>query len=164
MFPSSTGDSHECHTRCRQVSGVLRQLSSADYSWTYAPCGDLLHPWTRARLPWSSNPHSHPDPYVWGRWRWLPSLSHWSRGETHSASVAGEVEILMAFFPSIHKIKSSSFCIRKLTRPANGSSVRLMTLDLKLETLKSFHCIQHCHHSSSKGSLSLLLQGSPMVQ
>ncbi len=80
--------------------------------------------------------------------------------------IAGPVELSLQPHRSVsstHKVKSN-VSFRKLTRPANGSSVRLMILDLKLETSKSFHCIPHYHHSNSNGSLSPLLQESPMVQ
>lgn len=72
--------------------------------------------------------------------------------------------IISALFCFLNAESSNYFSFRKLTRPVKGSSVRSMTSDLKSETSKSFHCIPHCHHSSSKGSSSRLLQESPMVQ
>lgn len=131
VFPLCTGDRHERHTRCREVPGLLWQLSSPDDSWTYAPCWDFLHTWTRARLPWGSDPHRHPDTHVWGRRRRLPSLPHWTRGKTcgqwmfHYGCIALSPE---------YTNWNLNFSFRKLMRPANGSSVRSMTSDLKLET------------------------------
>lgn len=81
FFTLCAGDRHERHARCREVPGLLWQLSSPDDSWTYTPCRDFLHTRTRARLPWGSDPHRHPDTHVWGRRGWLPSLPHWTRGK-----------------------------------------------------------------------------------
>jgi len=100
VFPLCTGDRHECHARCREVPSVLWQLSSPDYPWAYTPCRDFLHSRTRARLPWGSDPDCHPDSYVWGRGRWLPSLSHWSRGnicDTLQSIAIGFIHALYSF-------------------------------------------------------------------
>lgn len=80
-FLECADNRHECYARCWEVPDLLRQLSPPDDSWSHTPCGDLLHPRTRKRLPWSSHTYSHTDPHVRGRWRWRPPLSHRTGGK-----------------------------------------------------------------------------------
>lgn len=167
IFFPCTGNCDERHPGRRKVPSVLRQLPSADHSWANTSCRDLLHPWTRARLLRGSHSYSHSDSYVWGGWRWRPSLPHGSRGNNYlntfnntlstlmnrSVCPKGEVNLLLYYY----------FSFRKLMKPARESSEKLTTLALKLEISKSFPSIPHCPPSSSKGSLSHLLQESQTV-